>query len=166
MHRHSLLGPNYVAGVGGGSEQWEHSIGEACSRIYMRCHGKVLSTSQHQGLLDNFFDKKKKLGAEMDAHMLLYSFTESRANTMLCIPVEVLRKAFDDALQEPLRVAEEYIAKISALENVNARVVVSGGTSRNKTLKQRLHQMCEKQGLAAPIWTNCLELAFEYDGRT
>lgn len=87
-----------------------------------------------------------------------------------------IRKAFDLALGEPLRVAAKYISEISKIKEAfdadgadgadgakraNVQVVVSGGTSQSETLRLQLKQMCAAHDLPEPIWTDTFDIRYE-----
>ena len=68
---------------------------------------------------------------------------------------------FEDALRAPLQVAADHIAQLGKYKCRSRKVVVSGGTSRNRTLQSRLRKLCADASLPEPLFTDDLEIAYE-----
>ena len=157
-----LLALTAFTGAGGGSEQWEYNIGELCVRRAESLNQQRLLPEVKRTILDTFHRNMLDLGPAMDSGMHFPYCDEKGKCWSVVLHHEQIRTAFDHALREPIRVAADNISEISKFTHANARVVVSGGTAQNETLRLQLKHLCASNGLPEPIWADSLEMSYAY----
>lgn len=149
-----------IAGAGGGSEQWEYNIGTKCAEIIRRVYNHSLSARNRQRLLDNFNREKTNLGPGNSRSVTLIC-EENGTPWKVMLDSQNIDQCFADALRGPLQVAADRIAELSKISGSKRKVVVSGGTCRNRALQAYLRRLCKDAGLPAPLFTDSLEINYE-----
>lgn len=150
-----------VIGTGGGSELWEHNIGEESARVVQKTYRQRLSASSRQDILDQFNRQKPALGLDSEKSMPIF-WNELGTVWSINLASEKILECFNKALCGPLQLAAERIAELAKFRHVNPRVIVSGGTSRNHTLRSRLRQLCADARLPEPVFTDTLSVSNEW----
>lgn len=159
MHGTNLGNP----GAGGGSEQWEFNIGEACSRevehICRNTH--TLSPTAKASLLSTFNDMKTRLGPGGNEKFVGYCRPwEGAEATEIMLDPETVNECFENALRLPLQLAADNIEKVSGF-GVIPQVVVSGGSARHEELQDRVRELCRQARIPDPIFTHGMEIRYE-----
>lgn len=65
----------------------------------------------------------------------------------------VVRRAFDEAMESPVRMLTEELDRVARLTGPRClQVIVAGGTARSLSLQEKLKSMCRKREMKAPIF--------------
>lgn len=125
-----------------------------------RLYGSNLSPRNKQALLDAFNGQKINLGPSQGRSVTLMCEHNDTACRVVLDPASIGR-CFNEALEGPLKVAADRIAELSQIHGSVRKVVVSGGTSRTKSLKERLQALCYDAGLPEPMFTDDFDMYYE-----
>ena len=143
-------------GAGGGSEQWEYNVGLIGDRYLEQIINSNVPANTRQALRDNFCSQKTTLGPENSRSITLFLGANDNPWKVV-LDSHAIDTCFEDALRAPLEVASEQIAQFSEYKCNSRRVIVSGGTSKNETLRSRLRKLCADAALPEPLFAETLQ---------
>lgn len=155
---HLTNAPRSALGAAGGSELHDYIIGQHCEYMLER-DGRQLSQSNKQELINSFHIKKRGLDAK---HNVPLRERGPSGNKIICcgndgtsfpLTPRVIRRAFNEAMDKPLKLLAEQLNRCGDLAGYNRpQVIVAGGTARSLALQEKIRTMCQKRKMKAPIF--------------
>ncbi|KAK5657529.1 hypothetical protein OQA88_3102 [Cercophora sp. LCS_1] len=152
-------------GEPGGSEEWEHHLGEYCAVLMKSICDGPLSPSDRQEILDNFNRKKQTMGPGFSIDVRATVSHNGRL-WPLNIEPETIDQCWEKALEKPMEAATRNIrdaARQTREKGEELLVLVSGGTCRNMALQSRITALCRKEKLPPPVFTDSFENRTTHD---
>ncbi|KAI1734096.1 hypothetical protein F4680DRAFT_471408 [Xylaria scruposa] len=134
--------------AGGGAEQWEFYMFNACIELVQRVldPGRVLTQSERQRLLNDFHTSIPDLMHSEAIKEYAWDFrTLDGKELVACLPANVVERYFLRALRNPEALARLQIKAAAKLSEGTAR-----GTSRSQFFKRKIIDMCNEAGLKDP----------------
>ncbi len=140
-----------LLGAGGGSEQWEHHIGQWVSDQYFREHGVPAPPAELEQLLGVFRPQKAWNTESRRAINIRLHKPDDFGVWRSTLTPEVMSQTWRESMNEPLRTARRVILRLrNQVEQgvvSNPLVVVSGGTARNPEVKSYMTTLCNTRGV-------------------
>ncbi|KAK1955727.1 hypothetical protein LY78DRAFT_674871 [Colletotrichum sublineola] len=146
-------------GAIGGSAQWEAAVGDFCARNALLGESSTTIHPGHQTKFQKCFREKLRGEHFHPYKEINLSITPSEENAapgdiLSIISAAQSRQFFDDATREPLELAKKEIDVLASYkgfsEDAGVRILVSGGTAKNKTVQEMLDRICSKARLPPP----------------
>lgn len=109
-----------------------------------------ISPNITQQLLDNFNAKKKMLGPEQPQDVSLPYIRADDHVSLVRLGEDTVNHRFEKAFRAPLEVSSAKMVGFAKLGG-GGRVMVSGGSCRNLSLKKRVIKHCTEAGLPEPL---------------
>ncbi|KAK3899622.1 hypothetical protein C8A05DRAFT_17963 [Staphylotrichum tortipilum] len=148
-------------GAGGGSEQWEHHIGQWFSHQYFEDTGVPAPPDELELFLRRFRPQKGKRTESRKVIRIILSLPDDSGTWRSTLTMEEINRAWRKGLSGPLRTARRAISHL--LHNMEQEVVsrplvvVSGGTARNPAVKSYMAVLCHAEGVPV-VFTDELDV--------
>ena len=137
----------FLLGAGGGSEQWEHHIGQWVSDQYFRDNGFPAPPAELEQLLGVFRPQKARdAESRFEINIRLHK-PDDIGVWRSTLTLNAIDQAWIEAIGEPLRTARCVISRLRKHVEQGVvstpLVVVSGGTARNPAVKSYMTALCD-----------------------
>ncbi|KAK1756671.1 hypothetical protein QBC47DRAFT_400302 [Echria macrotheca] len=154
-------------GAGGGSEQWEHHIGEWFSRLWTEVIGSPPPPEHREDALSRFRIQKGRKAEDVPEKITLtFALDDEGSSWRVNLTRKTIEEAWRKGLDRPLDKAQHEISRLVKMEENDrihaALVVVSGGTARNPAVKSRMLEICERRGVPV-VFTDDFDIHITYD---
>ncbi|KAJ1325671.1 hypothetical protein MN608_08865 [Microdochium nivale] len=134
-------------GEGGGSEHWEYYMIEACKAIWRQGgHKLALNADDLRQISDRINSEKQyAIGPSYNKDLRISFQKEDDKSYTIKLSHETIKACFDKAFQRPLNAAQKQIEHMET--EGGGLVVVSGGSSRHRDVRESIKELCKTIGL-------------------
>src|SRR5690349_13090553 len=116
-----MLTKSLLAGAGGGSEQWEHHIGQWFSQQYFDDTGVHVPPDELEHFLRRFRPQKGKKTESRKVIRISLPLPDDSSSWRSTLTVEEINRAWRKGLSGPLRTARRAISRL--LDSLEQKVV-------------------------------------------